>query len=313
MVHAGIRGANVARGEGSRHAGRLFAERLSRPNERSCGRVSAEHERMGTMCNKMTPLLETWAQWAPDQPPFVLEGDRDVLKSEKSARAIVSHDSWVKAFCQADFCAPGDRKLHLGLLPQPFCGNMLGAKIYFLLLNPGVGLGDYFAEHQVPAFRAALFANLKQRFEKESMPFLFLDPRYAWHNGFGWWHGKLSGVIKRLADHWELSYADARLRLGASVASLELVPYHSASFHDADNWLGRFQSVELARNFVAESIMPRVQSGEAIMIVVRKAAEWRVTQQPGVVIYTPGQARAGHLTPDSAGGAAILRHLGVRD
>ncbi len=257
-------------------------------------------------------LLETWAQWNPIQPPFVLESDRDVLKSDKSVRAVVAHDSWGKVVMQPDFCAPGDRKLHLGLLPQPFCGDVLGANIYFLLLNPGVGPGDYYAEYEVPAFRATLLANLKQRFEKEATPFLFLDPRFAWHCGFDWWNGKMAGIIKRLAGHWGLSYADARQRLGASVASLELVPYHSASFHDADNWLGRLPSAELARDFVAETIMPRVQSGKAIVIVVRKASEWRVVQQPGVVVYTPGQARAGHLTPDSPGGKAILKHLGVK-
>lgn len=258
-------------------------------------------------------LLEVWANWEPDSPPFVLDGDLEVLNSHQSARAVATRCSWQEAIQAPDFCAPGDRRLHLGLLPQPFFGDVRRASIYVLLLNPGLGPHDYYGEYEVPEYRAALLANLKQQPRSGATPFLFLDPQFAWHGGFDWWHGKLAKVMDRLASAWEVSFAEARARLGSALASIELLPYHSSQFSDAGGWLRRLRSVDLARAFVAEFILPRVQRGEATVIVTRKVAAWGLPEHAGVVTYSRAQARAAHLTPDSPGGRAILKHLGVSD
>ena len=258
-------------------------------------------------------LLDAWADWQPDSPPFVLDGDREVLNSPRSARAVVTRCSWQEASQASDFCAPGDRKLHLGLLPQPFFGDVRNASIYVLLLNPGIGPSDYYGEYEVPEYREALLANLKQHPRSGTTPFLFLDPQFAWHGGFGWWQGKLAKVMQRLASTRGISFAEAGSRLGSIVASIELFPYHSSSFQDAGGWLRRVRSVQLARAFVAEFVLPRVQRGEAIVIVTRKVEAWNLPEHAGVVTYNPGQARGAHLTPDSPGGRAILRYLGASD
>jgi hypothetical protein len=192
---------------------------------------------------------------------------------------------------------------------MPFFGDVRHASIYVLLLNPGLGPSDYYGEYEVPEYRAALLANLRQQHRNGVLPFLFLDPRFAWHGGFSWWHGKLAKVIQRLASAWNMSFAEARSRLGSAIASIELLPYHSASFRDADTWLRKLQSVSLARAFVAEHVLPRVQRGEAIVIVTRQVRAWNLREQPGVVTYSATKARAAHLTPDSPGGRAILQHL----
>ena len=59
------------------------------------------------------------------------------------------------------------------------------------------------------------------------MPFLFLDPRYAWHGGFGYWDRRLKGVMEALAASKGMSLADARSTLGSEIAVVQLVPYHS--------------------------------------------------------------------------------------
>jgi hypothetical protein len=256
-------------------------------------------------------LLRAWANWTASTPPFVLDDDAEVLNSERSRRAVVVHRGWRKVIQTPDFCAPHDRRLHLGLLPHPFCGDVRRASIYVLLLNPGVGPSDYYGEYRNREYRTAVLANLKQRPARGVMPFLFLDPRFAWHGGFGWWHGKLARVIDRMASARRVSFAEARHHLGSVLASVELLPYHSPGFRDAGGWLRRLPSVALARAFVEEFVLPRVQRGEAIVIVTRKVAEWGLTEQPGVIAYTGAQARPAHLTPESPGGQAILKHLGV--
>jgi len=256
-------------------------------------------------------LLETWANWEPGSPPFALDADREVLHSRRSLKAVVTHCDWQEAHCAPDFCAPGDTRLHLGLLPQPFFGDVRRASIYILLLNPGLGPQDYYGEYRIPEYRQALLANLKQQFAGVA-PFLFLDPQFAWHGGFDWWHGRLAKLMMRLASAWRVSFADARARLASVIASIELLPYHSAAFKDGGRWLQNLTSVELARAFVTEFVLPRVRSGDAIAIVTRKVAVWGLPEQAGVVTYTAAQARAAHLTPDSPGGSAILEHLGVQ-
>ena len=132
-------------------------------------------------------LLKEWAEWRPKRPPFVLGSDRAVFDSARSGQAIVNIDSWSSVYSAPDFGAQNARHLHLGLLPQPFLGDLRRASVYILLLNAGLGPSDYYGEYEVAAYRSALLRNLKQRSAKNSIPFLFLDPRFAWHGGFGWY------------------------------------------------------------------------------------------------------------------------------
>ncbi len=109
-----------------------------------------------------------------------------------------------------------------------------------------------------------------------------------------------------MAFAWGVSFAAARTSLGSTLASIELLPYHSKAFKDTGGWLRNLRSVELARTFVAEFVLPRVQRGEATVIVTRKVAAWSLLEHPGVIHYLGAQTRAAHLTPDSPGGRAIL-------
>jgi hypothetical protein len=141
--------------------------------------------------------LKAWANWQPKCAPYVLGPDGPVLDTARSREAIVNIKGSPQAYSAPDFGGQNASRLHLGLLPQPFLGDLRRASIYILLLNPGLGPTDYYGEYEVPSYRKALQANLKQRVDKDSVPFLFLDPPFAWHGGFGWWHAKLGSVILR--------------------------------------------------------------------------------------------------------------------
>ena len=254
-------------------------------------------------------LLDSWAGWQPHEPPHIFEADREYFTSARSARAVLIWDSWEAAYANQSFGAPGDNRVHLGLLPMPFSGDLRRATVYVLLLNPGVSPTDYYGEYMVPQFREARLANLRQQFAADQSPFVGLDPQFAWHGGFDYWHGKFRGVIAALAQGWQVNFAEARRRLGEALAVVELFPYHSEAFTDVDHWLRDLPSVDLVRRFVRDVLLPRVLAGEAIAIVTRQARAWDLPTVPGVVIYSAQQARAAHLTPDSPGGAVILEHL----
>ena len=149
-------------------------------------------------------LLSEWNkasdQWNAISPPYMLEADADFLRSY----ATVTYHSWDEANQAPEFCGPhrnSDKRLHLGLLPGPFMGDMLNASIYVLMTNPGVTRDDY-KEHQQPAIRSAFLANLRQERLAGVLPFLFLDRQFAWHDGFDYWNGKvgLGKTIQEVAN-----------------------------------------------------------------------------------------------------------------
>jgi hypothetical protein len=201
------------------------------------------------------------------------------------------------------FSAQTNRALHLGLCPVPFVGSPSKATVFILMLNPGLSPGDYFAEEQ-SAFRSALRTNLKGESE-----FLFLDPRFAWHPGFTYWHGKLASVVRKLATERQLSYQVALGRAAANICVLQLVPYHSSSFGLSDRIIRQMRSPGLARCFVHDHVMPRARRGEATIIVTRKVQQWGLEPDSGAVLYEGNETRAAHLTANSRGGSRIVEFL----
>ena len=258
-------------------------------------------------------LLKEWLKWDPDDFPYVLNMDSEDLGSPTWKTSVAKYRSWRKATRARDFGKSSDKRLHLGLIPVPFMGDMLNASIYVLMLNPGLGPGDYF-EHKVPRLRRALIANLRQKRTGGVLPFVYLDTRFAWHGGFGYWDGKLKGVMEALAESKGMSLADARSLLGNELAVVQLVPYHSVGFNQKA--IRQLPSVRLAKEFVRRKVVERVRAQKAIVIVTRQVKIWNqclpddLREKHGIIRYTSG-ARAASLSPKTSGGRAILRKLGV--
>ena len=260
----------------------------------------------------MHRLMQQWGKWSPDKPPFILRADEEVLASARSlAFTAPLYTNWEDVYSQPELGAPGDRKIQLGLIPHPFCGDIQNAEIYILMLNPGYGPQDYFAELEVPAYREAAINNVRQELNDEDYPFYMLNPKFSWSSGFVWWHKKFSLVIESVSRNTGMSYADARKHLSRKIASIELVPYHSTSFHDPAGWTKKLESAKLARDFVNEYVLPKVEKDEAILIVTRQVREWNLPEHKNITVYSAGEARSAHLSPSSRGGAAIIERLSV--
>jgi hypothetical protein len=177
-----------------------------------------------------------------------------------------------------------------------------------LLLNPGLGPLDAFAELTNGEFKSALIDNLQSR-PVRGGGFMFLDPHFGWHAGFGYWHRKLRRVIEECASRWSLSYVEARNRVKAAVSTVELVPYHSAQFGIPRGIIKNLRSVRLMREFVHDVLLPRSKEGDCLLVVARGARHWGLKPEKNVIVYNGIEAQSAHLTPESQGGAAILRHL----
>jgi hypothetical protein len=251
----------------------------------------------------MHRLLGAWRAFEPGQGRFILEGDEGLLDEPGLTWRCAGWDGFVS---DPDFGVSADSRLHLDLLPMPFVGNLKTASVFLLMLNPGLAPSDYFGEYQVPEYRAALLANLRQA---QDSSFFFLEPRFSWHGGFDYWHGKLHGLIAALAQRTGVSYGTARALLQSRLAVLQLAPYHSPTFGLPDRVMSSLRSVELAGAFAVEELLPRAQAGDYLVIVCRKARAWQLPDHENVVLYGSTEARAAHLGPASRGGAAILEFL----
>jgi hypothetical protein len=183
------------------------------------------------------------------------------------------------------------------LLPQPWVGPLLGADIFVLQLNPGLDGAETEFERARADFRSALRANLQGQSTN-----LFLDPRFRDHPGAAW--------VRRILG------ANATSSVASRICMVELVPYHSRSGGVARAVAPHLPSTAVMRDWVRGQLVPRAQRGEILLIVQRAARAWGLdtaTPDKGIVVYSPGQARGGYLTPKTSGGLGIAARLGTEN
>lgn len=64
-------------------------------------------------------FLTVWRDYIPVGPPYILSGDEEALKATVDK---VVHRGWQQYLVSGDLDLAEDRRLHLGLHPQPFHG-----------------------------------------------------------------------------------------------------------------------------------------------------------------------------------------------
>jgi hypothetical protein len=205
-------------------------------------------------------------------------------------------------------------KLHLSLIPIPYMGDIRRADIFILALNPGVHPADYWAETLEEShsrkFRERRISTLRQQLGSIEFPFLGLDPAFSWHSGFFYWEKKLRELVSLIAEQWYGgSYHNALRSLANRLAVIELIPYHSEQF-GVHSFIDNLPSVQAARRFVHQAILPAARRSKKTIIVTRQARNWGLDEDNSeyVCVYSRNQARGASLSPNSPGGEAILRH-----
>lgn len=252
----------------------------------------------------MHDFLKVWSRFHPRPGRNYLAEDEEFLLER---RASVS--SW-REFIERGQFGTDDGKLHLSLIPQPFMGNVDTAPVVILMLNPGLSPIDYFSEAHIRNYRRALIANLHLGFKHSRFPNLFLNPEFAWHTGFKYWHDRLGWLVDCFVNPDTRSRIDALSHLSKSIAMVQLVPYHSSVNKLSERVISNLESVRLARCYVKHVLLPRTS---ALLIVARGKRYWEIhdkaIQGKHVLVYEGSEARGAFLTSNSRGGKAILKHL----
>jgi hypothetical protein len=262
----------------------------------------------------MQSLAGYWSNFLDDchRPPYIHPKDQDdkslndYLGRNQNLRDPLSFNEFVKS----PRFGPKDKHFHFSLLPVPYAGNLEKADVFILLLNPSLAPSDYYGEYEHPAFRRALQQSLKQDFQDVEYPFLYLNPLFCWHHAYRWWEAKLRGIVQAVAkEHHGGRYLDALKDVSRRVAAIDLVPYHSADSSTGSRMI-KLPSAEAARDWVHRCPAVRANDGKAVIVVARQCHEWGLKEiKDHIVCYDSSEARAAHLTSDSRGGEAILKHL----
>lgn len=257
------------------------------------------------MSSPLEELINFWQKQNYNHAPFSANEDRAFISKDIQS-VFTSYTDYV---IDEKFGKTQDSSLHLGLLPVPYTGNLKKPNIFILMLNPGLSATDYFGEYNQPEYRRAHLANLDQNLKSE-FPFHFLNPEFAWHEGFQYWHGKLKHIAQVISEKKKISYINSLKLLSQNISCLELMPYHSRVFR-ANSLLDDLPSVKVMLSFVKNYLLIKAQEGNATIVVTRKAKIWGLSESKNVIIYNKSEARSAHLTPTSKGGMSILEHLGI--
>lgn len=240
-------------------------------------------------------LISFWDEAALAHAPFI--HPRDNIPNSQIQSDVRSYAEYLSAF-ERDTLAKS--AFHLGLLPQPYHGDLDNAEVLLLLINPGLSASDYYAEARHPDFRESLVDSIRQVRRSH----MFLDPKWAWTSGFAWWEGKLRDVAKLIAkERFEGHYGRALADLAQRIASIELVPYHSSIFGGSK----RLASADAARCFVNSVDASRT------IIVTRGVTDWGLPNAPNIIKYPTTHARSASLGRYSVVGQAILARYGITD
>ena len=255
----------------------------------------------------MHDFLKAWSDFKVTKGPRIFPGDELLLDKPE---VTVLYDSWDTVISQEDFgakqnCGSNDTRLHLSLLPEPFFGSIATAPVVILSLNPGLHYDGYYSEFFVPDYGRALLDTLRRRPDKR-FPHMWLNPRFAWHSGFSYWHGRLAGLIDQFAQELKVRRLESLSFFAKSVATLQLVPYHSASFGLNDSIINDLESVGLARAFLRDILMPRE---DVLLVSVRKRERWNLPNLDSRVIEG-SRSRAAYFTDTAR--KQIFKHLKKR-
>jgi hypothetical protein len=249
---------------------------------------------MGKVLEK---LISDWRSSDLTRSPYLFV--RDVPVYERYASDRFCHYSTLRDYAESnEFCAPRETKFHVGLYPQPYFGNLKTASIFMLMLNPGLHGSDYYAEENCPEYRVALRANLCQENGDSDYPFFFLDPQFAWHSGFEYFHSRFRKVLQSLKVKSKLSYIQALRHLARNLACLQLVPYHSKAF-GASSLIRSLQSSQAILAYAQQELVHKAVKGEVYMLVLRRAKNWGLSDAERTVenvsVYERHETRSAYL------------------
>jgi len=253
----------------------------------------------------MNDLIEFWKKLGVNKKPYQHPSDKKHLKNlcvnEKNYKSYVSSDQYWK----------GSTSFHTNLLPIPYVGNLKTAKIFIVLLNPGLNVIDYYSEDTLE-YQCELIKNLYQEKLNTKYPFVFLNPKFLWYSGGRFWRNKLKHYIIKTKKTTGKSYEDSLSFVSKKIVALELIPYHSINCN-SNSVIKKLDSTAEMLRFINEYVIPKTKINQCCLIITRATKLFDIDpNNKNIVLFKANQSRAAHLsTKNSATEKKISEFLGI--
>lgn len=175
-------------------------------------------------------------------------------------------------------------KLQLSVYPQHFVGNIDKAKIIILSLNPGYSTEYYEAyKNRINKNGTKYEQTIKENLEMKR-PF-FHAFELANESDLGYWGNKMKCWVEGYDKKDNEELIESLKKITKDIALAEFFPYHSISYNDMYDKLGKGTSPNSNRKikdylptqkFLFEKIKKRIddKNDEVIIILTRSFAKW---------------------------------------
>lgn len=245
-----------------------------------------------------------WSSFDSNTRPFIHPKDISTIFDRKT----ILYASYQEYINNISFSSDTHRKLHTGLLPIPFIGDLRNAKIFLLLANPRLDHSDYKAEYDDTDYREAVIQNIKQAPDR-NYPFFALNPKFAWTGGFQYWENKFKPLATEICNQKKASYKEILKFISKSIVVLELQPYRSID----SCFIPKLESTEIVKSFLIDTLIPRTEDGSIVLVVMRKVEEWglrnNIYQNKNIFLYGSYSAHSALLSKGSVAFDAIFTKL----
>jgi len=231
----------------------------------------------------METLIKFWRKFDPNGVQHIHQDDLLHLQNIDKIHFNTFNEYWNDATNLFE----RNKHIHTGLLPGPYGGDLMNAKIYLLLLNPGFSHNDYFSECQEDVKRA-IINNLRQENLNRDYPFICLNPSLCHTAGGNYWLKKFDSIIKSLRERNDLTYTECLKLISQKTCVLELFPYHSRNFGISQRVLNNLPSVRNIKDSLARLINERP---EVLIICMRKPESWGIMTLAENVFILPSESR----------------------
>ena len=175
-------------------------------------------------------------------------------------------------------------KLRLNVYPQHFVGDIDNAKIIILSLNPGYSTEYYDAYKNITNKNGTNYEQIIKENLEMKQPF-FHAFELANESDLGYWGNKMKCWVEGYDKKDNEELIESLKKITEDIALAEFFPYHSISYNDMYDKLGKSTSSNSNRKikdylptqkFLFEKIKKRIddKNDEVIIILTRSFAKW---------------------------------------
>ncbi len=259
----------------------------------------------------MNSLSEFWRRFTPVEGSNIHPDDRRFFeeKPPKQKKTMNFSSSTVRS--------DEDRfTVRLGLLPQPYMGDIENSKIIIVMLNPGYEGGEYDEHIKDETSRQAILDTIHQNFSGvlSEYRYMYLNPRFRLTDGYKYLYatpndpriGRLRECIEFFAQKHHISPEESVRFIANNICMVEVFPYHSNKFKGQYyNQIKGMPSLEAMNDFLEEKVSDL--SNRVFITRGVDALRRDYTKCSNVSIFGPGEYLHGYFKIGKHGDTLINR------